>query len=134
VEGVSARIAAHPGPRPSISLGIELENAGTGEWAATILEPVVPWDLRAWVGDEEVRVRQPELDLGVRPRRVSLAPGERTELASPIVLIFEEDGERPDSAFVWVLATPPVASVDLQATVTAGGEQLQMPRTTVRLP
>ena len=131
---MSARFAPHPGPRPSISLGIELENSGAEPWAATIFQPVVPWDLRAWVGGEEVRVRQPELDLQVRPRPVSLAPGERTELASPIVLIFEEDGERPDSPFVWVLATPPPDAVDLEATITASGEPLPLQRTTVRLP
>jgi hypothetical protein len=132
VEGVSARIAAHPGPRPSISLGIELANAGAGEWTGTVFEPVVPWDLRAWVDGREVAVRQPELDIAVRPRPIRLAPGERTELPSPIVLVFEEEG-RPDSPYVWVLGTPP-ASVDLAATIKAGGEQLSTPRTTVHLP
>ena len=133
MEGLSARIAAHPGPRPSISLGIELANGGEGEWRATLFEPLVPWDLRAWVDGQEVKVRQPALDLSVRPRQVRLGPGERTELPSPIVLIFEEDGERPDSPFVWVLGAPPPASVDLAASIKAGAETLQLERTTVRL-
>ncbi len=132
---MSARIAPHPGPRPSISLGIELENTGPESWTGTIFEPVVPWDLRAWVDGHEVRVRQPELDIGVRPRVVHLEPGERTELPSPIVLIFEEDeqGERDDGPRTWTLATPPVASVELEATITANGEQIKAPRTTVVL-
>jgi hypothetical protein len=133
VEGLSARIAAHPGPRPSISLGIELANAAAAEWRGTVFEPLVPWDLRAWVDGRELKVRQPALDLAVRPRQVRLAPGERTELPSPIVLIFEEDGERPDSAFVWVLGAPPPASVDLAGSVAAGDERLELARTTVRL-
>jgi len=133
VEGLSARIAAHPGPRPSISLGIELANAGDADWSGTVFEPLVPWDLRAWVDGREVKVRQPPLDLAVRPRQVRLGPGERTELPSPIVLIFEEDGPRPDSAFVWVLAAPPPAAVDLTASIKAGDETLELERTTVRL-
>ena len=130
---MTARIAAHPGPRPSISLGIELENTGAEEWSGTVFEPLVPWDLRAWVDGREVAVRQPELDLAVRARRLRLAPGERTELPSPIVLVFEEDAP-PDDPFVWVLGSPPAAAVDLEATITAGGEQLTAARTTVRLP
>ena len=133
MEGLSARIAAHPGPRPSISLGIELVNAGAAEWHGTLFEPLVPWDLRAWVDGREVKVRQPALDLAVRPRQVRLQAGERTELPSPIVLIFEEDGEPPDSAFVWVLGTPPPAAVDLAASIKAGAETLELERTTVRL-
>ena len=74
MEGVTARIAAHPGPRPSISLGIVLENAGAADWSGTVLEPVVPWDLRAWVDGQEVAVRQPALDIAVRPRRIALGP------------------------------------------------------------
>jgi hypothetical protein len=132
MEGVSARIAAHPGPRPSISLGIELENTGTAEWSGTVVEPVVPWDLKAWVGGAEVRVLQPMLDIGVRTRTLTLKPGERTELASPIVLVFEE-AERPDSPYLWTLQSPPAAEVELEATITAGGETLSAPRTTVRL-
>lgn len=131
---MSARIAAHPGPRPSISLGIELENTGGEPWTGTVFEPVVPWDLRAWVDGREVRVRQPELDIGVRPRAVHLEPGERTELPSPIVLIFEgEEGGRDDGPRTWTLATPPPVAVELEASITASGEQIATPRTTVRL-
>ena len=131
MEGVSARIAAHPGPRPSISLGIELENTGEGDWSGTVLEPVIPWDLKAWVDGSEVRVSQPALDIGVRARPVTLKPGERIELASPIVLVFQE---RPGDRFIWTLESPPAAEVDLAATITAGGEKLSAPRTTVRMP
>jgi hypothetical protein len=133
VEGLSARIAAHAGPRPSISLGVELANAGEAEWRGTLFEPLVPWDLRAWVDGREVKVRQPALDLAVRPRQVRLGPGERTELPSPIVLVFEEEGERADSPFVWVLGSPPPASVELAASIKAGSETLELARTTVRL-
>jgi hypothetical protein len=133
VEGVTARIAAHPGPRPSISLGIELANHCDADWSGTVLEPVIPWDLKAWVDGSEVRVSQPALDVGVRPRPVTLKPGERTELPSPIVLVFEET-EQPDSPFIWTLKTAPAAEVDLEATITAGGAKLSAPRTTVRMP
>jgi hypothetical protein len=131
VEGLSARIAAHPGPRPSISLGFELENTGGRQWSGTVFEPVIPWDLRAYVDGEQVRVRQPALDIGVRPRRIRLAPGERTELPSPIVLVFDEE---PDSPRTWSLATPPPDAVELEATLTISGEQVELPRTSVRLP
>jgi hypothetical protein len=131
VEGLSARIAAHPGPRPSISLGFELANTGERSWSGTVFEPVIPWDLRAYVGGEPVRVRQPALDIGVRPRRIRLAPGESTELPSPIVLVFEEE---PDSPRTWSLATPPPDAVELEATLTISGEQVELSRTTVRLP
>jgi hypothetical protein len=133
MEGVTARIAAHPGPRPSISLGIELANDGDADWSGTVVEPVIPWDLKAWVNGTEVRVSQPALDIGVRPRPVTLKPGERTELPSPIVLVFEEP-EKPDSPFIWTLKTGPAAEVDLEATITAGGAKLSAPRTTVRMP
>jgi len=133
MEGVTARIAAHPGPRPSISLGIELANDGDGEWSGKVLEPVIPWDLKAWVDGVEVRVSQPALDIAVRPRPVSLKPGERTELPSPIVLVFEEP-EKPDSPFIWTLKAAPATEVDLEATITAGGAKLSAPRTTVRMP
>jgi hypothetical protein len=133
VEGLTARIAAHPGPRPSISLGIELANDGDADWSGTVFEPVIPWDLKAWVDGTEVRVSQPALDIGVRPRSVRLAPGERTELPSPIVLVFEE-AERPDSPFLWTLRTQPAATVELEATITAGGAKVSAPRTTVRMP
>jgi len=128
---VSARIVAHPGP--SISLAIELANDGGADWTGTVFEPVIPWDLKAWVGGEEVRVSQPALDVGVRPRSVRLAPGERTELPSPIVLVFEQP-DKPDSPFIWTLKTAPAAEVDLEATIKAGGATLAAPRTTVRLP
>ena len=130
---MTARIAAYPGPRPSISLGIVLANDGDADWSGTVLEPVIPWDLKAWVDGGEVRVSQPALDVGVRPRSVSLKPGERTELPSPIVLVFEEP-EQTDSPFVWTLKAPPAATVDLEATITAGGAKLSAPRTTVRMP
>jgi hypothetical protein len=133
MEGLSARIAAHPGPRPSISLGVALANAGAEEWRGTVFEPVVPWDLRAWVDGREVKVRQPPLELGVRPRPVRLAAGESIELPSPIVLIFEEDDAPPDSAFVWVLGAPPPDAVELAASIKAGAETLELERTTVRL-
>jgi hypothetical protein len=129
VEGVTARIAAHPGPRPSISLGIEFENTSTQAWSGTLFEPIVPWDLRAWVDGRQVSVRQPPLDIAVRPRRLRLAPGERTELPSPIVLAFDDD----ESPFVWVLATPP-AAVELQASIEVDGEPVAMERIEVRLP
>lgn len=124
---------AHPGPRPSISLAIELANAGAAEWRGTVFEPVVPDGLRAWVDGREVKVAQPPLDLGVSPREVRLAPGERTELPSPIVLVFEEAAERPDDPFVWVLASPPPASVELAGSVETDAEPLELERTTVRL-
>jgi hypothetical protein len=133
MEGLSARIAAHPGPRPSISLGIELENTGSADWSGTVVEPVIPWDLKAWVDGAEVRVIQPALDIGVRTRTIRLRPGERTELASPIVLVFEE-AEPPDSRYLWTLQSAPAAEVALEATITAGGETLSAPRTTVRMP
>jgi|tagenome__1003787_1003787.scaffolds.fasta_scaffold20823949_2 hypothetical protein len=133
MEAVTARIAAYPGPRPSISLGIELANDGDADWSGTVFEPVIPWDLKAWVDGIEVRVSQPALDVGVRPRPVTLKPGERTELASPIVLVFEEP-EKPDSPFIWTLKTAPAAAIDLEATITAGGAKLSAPRTTVRMP
>jgi hypothetical protein len=133
VEGLSARIVAHTGPRPSISLGIELANAGDAEWRGTVFEPVVPDRLRAWVDGHEIKVAQPPLDLGVSPREVRLSPGERIELASPILLIFEEDGERPDDPFVWVLGSPPPASVELAGSVGTDAEPLELERTTVRL-
>jgi hypothetical protein len=133
MEAVTARIAAYPGPRPSISLGIELANDGDADWSGTVFEPVIPWDLKAWVDGVEVRVSQPALDVGVRPRPVTLKPGERTELASPIVLVFEEP-EKPDSPFIWTLKTAPAAAIDLEATITAGGVKLSAPRTTVRMP
>ena len=131
MEGLSARIAAHPGPRPSVSLGFELTNVGERSWSGTVFEPVVPWDLRAYVDGEPVRVRQPALDIGVRPRRIRLAPGERTELPSPIVLIF---GEEPDGPRTWSLDTSPPDVVELEATLTVSGEQVELPRTTVTLP
>ena len=133
MEGLSARIAAHPGPRPSISLGVELVNGGEAEWRGTLFEPLVPRELRAWVDGREIKVRQPPLDLAVRAREVRLAPGERTELASPILLIFEEDGVRPDDPFVWVLGSPPPASVELAGSVGTVAEPLELERTTVRL-
>src|SRR5262249_12738537 len=126
MEGVSARIAAHPGPRPSISLGIELENSGTADWSGAVVEPVIPWDLKAWVGGAEVKVIQPMLDIGVRTRTVTLKPGERTELSSPIVLVFQD---RSGDRFTWTLDAAPAAEVDLEATITAGGETLSAPRT-----
>ena len=128
---MSARIVAHPGP--SIGLAIELANDGDADWAGTVFEPVIPWDLKAWVDGAEVRVSQPALDIGVRPRPLRLAPGERTELPSPIVLVFE-GADKPDSPFVWTLKTAPAEAVDLEATVTAGGAKLPAPRTTVRMP
>jgi hypothetical protein len=131
VEGLTARIAAHPGPRPSISLGIELANDGAADWAGTVLEPVIPWDLKAWVDGHEIRVRKPALDIGARARSVRLAPGERTELPSPIVLVFQE---RPDDRFIWTLETAPAARVELAATITVGDATLSAPRTTVRMP
>jgi hypothetical protein len=131
MEGVTARIVAHPGP--TISLAVELANDGDADWAGTVFEPIVPWDLRAWVDGEEVRVSQPALDIGVRPRPVRLAPGERTELPSPIVLVFEGT-KKPDSPFIWTLKTPPADAVDLAATIAAGGAKLSAPRTTVRMP
>ena len=48
------------------------------------------------------------------------------------MLIFEE-AESPDSPFLWTLKTAPAATVDLEATITAGGEQIKAPRTTVVL-
>jgi hypothetical protein len=133
MEGVTARIAARPGPRPNISLAIELANDGDADWSGTVFEPVIPWDLKAWVDGNEVRVSQPALDVGVRPRSIRLAPGERTELPSPIVLVFEEP-EKPDSPFIWTLKTAPAAEVELEATITAGGAKVSAPRTTVRMP
>ena len=127
---MTARIAAHPGPRPSISLGIELENAGAQAWSGTLFEPIVPWDLRAWVDGRQVAVHQPPLDIAVRPNRVRLAPGERTELPSPIVLAFDDD----ESPFVWVLATTPPAAVELDASIEVDGERVAMARIEVRLP
>ena len=131
MEGVTARIAAHAGPRPSISLAIVLENAGADDWSGKVLEPVIPWDLRAWVDGQEVAVRQPPLDVGVRPRRIALAPGEHIELSSPIVLVFDEP---QDNAFVWALGTPPVPAVELEASLKVGAEQVRAPRTVVQLP
>jgi hypothetical protein len=131
MEGVTARIVAHPGP--SISLAIELANDGDADWSGKVFEPVIPWDLKAWVDGNEVRVSQPALDVGVRPRSIRLAPGERTELPSPIVLVFE-DAEKSDSPFIWTLKSAPAAEVGLEATVTAGGAKLKAPRTTVRMP
>jgi hypothetical protein len=133
VEGVAARIAAHPGPRPSISLGIEIINTGDREWHGTVFDPLVPWDLRAWVDGEEVAIRQPALDLAVRARRLRLAPGASEEIPSPIVLIFEGDEERGD-AYTWVIGAPAARTVELAATVNAGADQLAAPRTTVELP
>ncbi len=128
---MNARIAAHPGPRPSISLGIALSNPGESEWSGTVFEPVVPWDLRAWVDGQPVTVRKPPLDLSVRPRRESLAPGEELELPCPIVLVFDVQDEDP---FVWVLDTPAPAAVELEASIEVDGEPVAMPRIEVQLP
>ncbi len=124
-------LLAYPGPRPSISLAFELLNDGASDWSGTVVEPAVPWDLRAWVDGAEVVVRKPMLDLPSRASSLRLAPGERKQLPSPIVLVFEE---RPDDAFLWSLDTPPPATIELEATMTAGGETLRSERTAVTLP
>lgn len=129
---MNARIEAHPGPRPSISLGIALENPGASEWSGTIFEPVVPWDLRVWVDGHPVDVRKPPLDLSIRPRRVSLAPGEEIELPCPIVLMF--DTPEAEDPFVWVLATRAPAAVELEASIEVDGEPVAMPRIEVKPP
>lgn len=130
MEGLSASLRPVAGPRPTISLAVELAWTGAGEWTGTVFEPVVPWDLRAWVDGQPAAVRQPALDLAVQPRQVRLAPGARVELPSPIVLAFEPIGDDP---FVWVLAAPPGATVELEASIEVSGDAVALPRTTVRL-
>jgi hypothetical protein len=128
VSGLRCRLVVHPGPRPSISLGFELENTGAEPWAGRVLEPIVPWDLRAWADGHEIAVRQPALDLPLRPRSIRLEPAERVELACPIVLVFEPDGTADDGPFVWTLAGPP-ATVELDGTITIGGNRCPLGRT-----
>jgi hypothetical protein len=122
VEDLSCRLVTYPGPRPSLSLAFELRNDGDRSWAGQVLEPVVPWDLEAWDEEERpVRVRQPSLDLPLRPRTVALGPGEATELPCPIVLVFEEIDPEP---FVWSLDMPP-GRVRLGGTITVGGARCE---------
>jgi hypothetical protein len=128
---MNARLLAYPGPRPSISLAFELHNDGGEDWSGVVVEPAVPWDLRAWVDGAEVVVRKPMLELPSHVRSLSLAPGERAELPCPVVLVFEE---RPDDAFLWSLDTPPPAALELEATVKAGSETLPTGRTSVTMP
>ena len=127
------RIAAYPGPRPSISLAFELENAGDAAWVGEVFEPIVPFDLRAWIDGREVRVVQPALDIGVRDRVVQLAPGERIELHSPIVLVFVETAGG-DGPFVWTIDAPAPAAVELEATIDTAAGKLAAERTNVTLP
>jgi hypothetical protein len=124
------RLVALAGPRPSIDLSFELEHPGPGPWHGRLFEPIVPWDLRAWADGEEVQVPQPMLDLAVRPRAIALAAGESIRLPCPIVLVFA--GDETDDPFVWTLATAP-ATVELEATVTAGSDRLPTGRTVVAL-
>lgn len=128
--GVRCRLVAYPGPEPTISLGFELENSGPDTWRGDVLEPVLPWDLRAWVAGVEVRVDQPALDLPGRRRSLELEPGESVELPSPIVLAFGDSPSPGSSPFVWTLLSPP-AEVELQASVTAGNERFLSDKTTV---
>jgi hypothetical protein len=117
VEDVTqARILTHPGPRPSLSLVFELENPGPDEWSATVVEPVIPWDLRAWVDGREVTVAKPRLDVPARAREVRLAAGERTELPCPIVLVFEPEEPSVADPFAWVLGAP-LGAVELAASI-----------------
>jgi hypothetical protein len=127
------RIVAYPGPRPSISLAFELENAGAGDWAGEVLEPIVPFDLRAWIDGQEVRVSKPALDIGARDRVVHLPPGERIELHSPIVLVFEESRVE-DDPFTWTIEAPAPAAVELEASVDTAAGKLPAERTNVTLP
>lgn len=133
MSGLRCRLLGYPGPRPSISLAFELENDGSDSWRGDVLEPVIPWDLRAWVEGRELAVRRPALDVPGRDRLLHLAPGERVELPCPIVLVFEDGADTDDDPFVWVLAHPPPAAVELEASVTAG-QKLPCERTTVILP
>jgi hypothetical protein len=135
VEGVSTpscRIVGYPGPRPSISLAFELANPGDRDWAGEVLEPIVPFDLRAWIDGQEVKVVKPSLDIGARDRVVHLAPGERVELHSPIVLVFQE-ATAEDDPFTWTIAAPAPAAVELEASVDLADGKLASERTSVTL-
>jgi hypothetical protein len=124
-------LVTYRGPEPSISLGFELENTGPETWQGSVLEPVIPWDLEAWVGGEKVAVSQPALDVPGRMRPLELEAGGRVELPCPIVLAFDDPSrENGGDRFTWILASPP-AAVELRASINVDGEQLETERVTV---
>lgn len=129
----ACRLIATPGPRPSVGLRFEFVNDGSEPWTGRVFEPAIPWDLAVRAGGEEVRVRQPPLDVASRARRLSLAPGETAEVECPILLVFEGGEPPPDDPFVWVLAVRPPVELELSATIGGPGESHQIEPARVRV-
>jgi hypothetical protein len=119
---LTCQIETAPAGAGEVGLAFLLHNPGNQSVTVEHMVPFLDFALRAFAGDDEVRIVQPMYDTGITPTTLTIEPGETARLPTPIRLRF---GPAPESAAddvptVWTLDRAP-GPVRLEATVDLGG-------------
>jgi len=134
------RVPAYRGPlrcrlvtpsraRRVISFGFDIENTSDQAFHADIFEPFLDYRITAThavlhVGDAQIELREPALDVGLHARALDIPPHGTVRLVTPIVLkIDPSTALSHGDPFVWTLVTD-ATTVRLEATITIASEAL----------
>lgn len=86
---------------------MEIQNRTDSPFEARYHHPVT-FALEAWSGSKRLEVEVPPFDGPVEPRSITVPPGERRRIPTPVTLRFVAEGGRTsESPFEWLVKGQP---------------------------
>lgn len=102
------------------ALSFVLSNRSAQPRTVHYFYPFMQFDLRVTSGARELAVSQPEIDMPVDPRELSIPAGGHASLATPIRLRFGTRDAAGGDPMVWTIEGDP-APIELRATLRLEG-------------
>lgn len=119
---LACKLEASPINAEKFALSFSVSNSSPQPAAVEYFEPYLDFDLKAYADGGEVQLIQPAYDVGVRPVKATIAPGETLRIETTIRLRFDPDvgPSGGDDPTLWTLRHVP-APVLLRAAMRLGG-------------
>jgi hypothetical protein len=90
-----------------MAVAIEVHNRTEEPLVAPYHHPL-SFNLQVWADSKRLGVQIPAYDGPVEPRTITVPPGERVTIPTPVTLRFAPDGKpKTNSPFEWLILSPP---------------------------
>jgi hypothetical protein len=108
VKTPTCRLVVTPHGADAWALALELVNpTDAGPVAVDTMDPFLDFELQAEADGAPLAVDQPGLDIPVRPRRLTLDPGQTVTLHAPVLLRARRGAPPPEDGFTWTIDHEP---------------------------
>jgi len=91
----------------NMAVSMELQNRTSEPLVAPYHHPLI-FALQVWAGSQRLDVQIPPYDGPVEPRTITVPPGQRVTIPTPVTLRFAPDGKpKTSSPFEWLIVSAP---------------------------